>query len=132
MMIYYKCLDYATRRLMCLGWVVVLAFAVSPCALAHTSLEAYVRENVFISVGAANIDISDVEVMIRRIRAKTSIPVGVGFGIRDGETARRVGRIADAVVIGSRIVQEIADAPVESAAERAGRLVAEFRKAMNT
>jgi tryptophan synthase alpha chain len=80
--------------------------------------------------GAANIDTKDVEAMIARIRAHTSIPVGVGFGIRDGETAKRVGRIADAVVIGSRIVQEIADAPNE-AAKRAGAIVEEFKRAMN-
>jgi tryptophan synthase alpha chain len=80
--------------------------------------------------GASNIDTSDVEAMIARIRKHTRIPVGVGFGIRDGETARRVGRIADAVVIGSRIVQEIADSPPAQAAERVGKLVAEFRKAM--
>ena len=80
--------------------------------------------------GAANIDTSDVERMMARIRAHTQVPVGVGFGIRDGATAQRVGKIADAVVIGSRIVQEIADKPQE-AAQRAGALVAEFRKAMN-
>jgi len=80
--------------------------------------------------GAANIDTKDVEAMIAKIRTHTNIPVGVGFGIRDGATAQRVGKIADAVVIGSRIVQEIADKPQE-AAQRAGALVAEFRKAMN-
>jgi tryptophan synthase alpha chain len=80
--------------------------------------------------GAANIDTSDVEAMIAKIRTHTKVPVGVGFGIRDGETARRVGRVADAVVIGSRIVQEIADAPKE-AAKRAGEIVADFKKAMN-
>ena len=82
--------------------------------------------------GAAHIDTSDVEAMIRRIRAKTQVPVGVGFGIRDGETARRVGKVADAVVIGSRLVQELADAPAERAAERAGALAAEFRQAMDS
>ena len=81
--------------------------------------------------GASNIDTTDVESMVRRIRARTSIPVGVGFGIRDAETARRVGEVADAVVIGSRIVQEVASGPVELAAERAGRLVAQFRAAMD-
>ena len=40
--------------------------------------------------GAANIDTADVESMIKRIRARTAVPVGVGFGIRDGATARRV------------------------------------------
>jgi tryptophan synthase alpha chain len=81
--------------------------------------------------GAAHIDTAEVEAMLRRIRARTQVPVGVGFGIRDAETARRVGRVADAVVIGSRIVQELVDGPLEAAAERAGRLLAEFRSAMD-
>ena len=81
--------------------------------------------------GAANIDTAAVEAMLRRIRALTPVPVGVGFGIRDGETARRVGRIADAVVIGSHIVQALADAPGNSAAQRARELVNEFRTAID-
>ncbi len=81
--------------------------------------------------GAANIDIAGVEAMIARIRARTDVPVGVGFGIRDGATARSVGRIADAVVIGSRIVQALADAPAESAPKLAESILAEFREAMD-
>jgi tryptophan synthase alpha chain len=81
--------------------------------------------------GAANIDTGDVESMMARIRARTSVPVGVGFGIRDGATARRVGKIADAVVIGSRVVQALADAPPNTAAETARALMAEFRTAMD-
>ena len=80
--------------------------------------------------GAANIDTSDVEAAIRRIRKHTQVPVGVGFGIRDGATAKRVAAFADAVVIGSRIVQELADAPVQ-AAERAKSVMAEFRTALD-
>jgi tryptophan synthase alpha chain len=80
--------------------------------------------------GAANIDTTDVEAMIKRIRARTGVPVGVGFGIRDGETARRVGRIADAVVIGSRMVQALADGRAEDAPETARVLMAEFADAM--
>jgi tryptophan synthase alpha chain len=79
--------------------------------------------------GAANIDTRDVEAMIARIRKHTKIPVGVGFGIRDGPTAQRVARIADAVVIGSRIVQELADA--KDPVARAGEVMAEFRRAMD-
>ena len=81
--------------------------------------------------GASNIDTREVETMLGRIRARTSIPVGVGFGIRDGATARRIARVADAVVIGSRIVQEIAEAAPEGAAERAGAVLREFRRAMD-
>jgi len=80
--------------------------------------------------GAANIDTREVEAMIARIRARTAIPVGVGFGIRDGATARRVARVADAVVIGSRIVQEMTDAP-DNAAARAEAVTREFRTAMD-
>jgi len=81
--------------------------------------------------GATNIDTSDVERMIGRIRAHTSIPVGAGFGIRDGATARRVGKVADAVVIGSRIVQDLLAVPPEQAPERARALMGEFRGAMD-
>ncbi len=81
--------------------------------------------------GASHIDTTEVEGMIARIRAHSDVPVGVGFGIRDGATARRVGRVADAVVVGSRIVQEMAEGPVEGAADRAGRVLAEFRAAMD-
>ena len=80
--------------------------------------------------GAAHIDTADVERMIERIRKHTQIPVGVGFGIRDGATASRVGRIADAVVIGSRIVQDLADVPEAAAAERAREVMAEFSSAL--
>ena len=57
--------------------------------------------------GAANIDLEDVSARLTRIRAHTQLPVGVGFGIRDPQTARRIATVADAVVIGSRLVQEI-------------------------
>jgi len=57
--------------------------------------------------------------------------VGVGFGIRDGATARRVGQVADAVVVGTRIVQEIAEGPAEAAPERVRKLLGEFRAAMD-
>jgi tryptophan synthase alpha chain len=82
--------------------------------------------------GAAHIDTRDVEAMVARIRARTKVPVGVGFGIRDGATARRVAQVADAVVIGSRIVQEVSTGPAEGAAERARKLLAEFREAIDS
>jgi tryptophan synthase alpha chain len=81
--------------------------------------------------GATNIDTGDVERMIARIRAHTQIPVGVGFGIRDGETARRVGKLADAVVIGSRIVQDLAAGAPEQAPAKARTVMAEFRDALD-
>ena len=79
--------------------------------------------------GAANIDTRDVEAMIAKIRKHTKIPVGVGFGIRDAATAKRVARFANAVVIGSRIVQAIADAP-ERAPAVAESVLREFQEAL--
>src|SRR6266581_3307346 len=60
--------------------------------------------------GAKHLDLDDVAAKLPAIRGKTRLPVGVGFGIRDGQTARAVAQIADAVVIGSRIIQEMEQA----------------------
>jgi tryptophan synthase alpha chain len=81
--------------------------------------------------GAANIDTADVKKMIAAIRTKTSLPVGVGFGIRDGETARRVADCADAVVIGSRIIQELEASSAETALSNVRKLVHGIRVAMD-
>lgn len=80
--------------------------------------------------GAANIDVADVAQRLARIRSHTQLPVGVGFGIRDGETAYSIAQIADAVVIGSRLVQEIESAP-KDAVNRARAFMAGIRSAMD-
>jgi tryptophan synthase alpha chain len=59
--------------------------------------------------GSGILDTSAVEQMLPRIRQHVHIPVGVGFGIRDAATAQAIGKVADAVVIGSRIIQLIED-----------------------
>lgn len=64
--------------------------------------------------GAGNIDVDDVAARIERIRQHVSIPVGVGFGIRDAESARRVGECADAVVIGSKLIETMETAVVNA------------------
>ena len=51
------------------------------------------------------------------MRIRISIPVGVGFGIRDAATAQTVGKVADAVVIGSKIIQLIENAPRDKVAD---------------
>jgi tryptophan synthase alpha chain len=81
--------------------------------------------------GAANIDLDDVTRNIKRIKAHIKLPVGVGFGIRDGATARAVAGVADAVVVGSRIVQEIEASTRENVAANVERLVRELRQAMD-
>ena len=81
--------------------------------------------------GATNIDARGVEAMIARIRAHTKIPVGVGFGIRDGATARRVAKVADAVVIGSRLVQEIESSKPEDINARVTAWLSTIREALD-
>ena len=80
--------------------------------------------------GAAHIDTAAVKAMLQKIRARTQVPVGVGFGIRDGATARQVANVADAVVIGSRVVQDLADAG-DAAPAKAKEVMAEFRGALD-
>jgi tryptophan synthase alpha chain len=67
---------------------------------------------------------------IDAIRAATRAPVAVGFGIKTAADARRVGKLADGVVVGSAIVQRIADAPAGGAAAAIGAFVAELRAGM--
>jgi len=81
--------------------------------------------------GAANIDTSDVELMIAKIKAQTNLPVGVGFGIRDGETARKIARFADAVVIGSRLIQEMEASTADNAVECVRVLLSDIRAKMD-
>ena len=57
--------------------------------------------------GAGTLDITAVESMLPRIRQHVHVPVGVGFGIRDAASACAIAKVADAVVIGSRIIQLI-------------------------
>ncbi len=81
--------------------------------------------------GAAHIDTAEVATQVERIRRHVRVPVGVGFGIRDAATARTIAQVADAVVVGSRIVLEIEAADAATAPARVGVLMQEFRSAMD-
>jgi tryptophan synthase alpha chain len=81
--------------------------------------------------GAGHIDLADVAAQIPRIRAATQLPIGVGFGIRDAESARKVAQAADAVVIGSRVIQEIEAAGPEYAVARVKALLRPIREALD-
>ena len=83
--------------------------------------------------GAAHLDLGPVEQKLALIRERTTLPVGVGFGIRDAATAARVARVADAVIVGSALVsrvEELADRPDEIA-PALGALLGEMRRAMD-
>jgi tryptophan synthase alpha chain len=81
--------------------------------------------------GAANLDLSDVARHIPQIRAATKLPIGVGFGIRDAESAKRVAQTADAVVIGSRIIQEIEAGAADQAVSRVKAFLKPIREALD-
>lgn len=81
--------------------------------------------------GAGTLDVSQVEAMLPRIREHVSIPVGVGFGIRDADTAKAIGRSADAIVIGSRLIQLIEDEPYEKVIPVAANFLRTIRKALD-
>ena len=79
--------------------------------------------------GALNVDA--VAERLPLIREKTGLPVGVGFGIRDASTAARIAGIADAVVVGSRIIEEIEKSTAETACANVRTLVADIRRGVD-
>jgi tryptophan synthase alpha chain len=81
--------------------------------------------------GSGALDTDAVEAMLPRIRQHISVPVGVGFGIRDAATARTISRVADAVVIGSRIIQLLEHQPRAQVADTAQKFLTEIRQAMD-
>ena len=81
--------------------------------------------------GAGTLDVEAVEAMLPRIRQHVRVPVGVGFGIRDAATARAISKVADAVVIGSKIIQLIEHQPREQVAAVARDFLIEIRAALD-
>jgi tryptophan synthase alpha chain len=81
--------------------------------------------------GAGHFDVSSVEQAMPRIQAHVKLPIGVGFGIRDAASARAVARVADAVVIGSRLVQILEAEPRDNVAAAGRRFMAEIRTALD-
>jgi tryptophan synthase alpha chain len=81
--------------------------------------------------GAGHINLAEIEARMPKIRAATQLPIGVGFGIRDAQSARQVAQVADAVVIGSRIIQEIEAAGPEQALSRVKAFLKPIRQALD-
>lgn len=82
--------------------------------------------------GAGGIDVKAVAEMVPRIKAHVSVPVGVGFGIRDAETAKAVAAVSDAVVIGSRIVQLLETQTRDNVVPAGAAFIAEIRAALDS
>lgn len=80
--------------------------------------------------GANQLDVAAVRERVDHIKAGQDLPVAVGFGVRDADSAARVAQSADAVVIGSALVARLAQAPERAAAE-AGAFLAPIRAALD-
>ena len=81
--------------------------------------------------GAANLDIEEVKSRVKAIRQKTSLPIGVGFGVKDSATAQLVAEFADAVVVGSRMVLAVEQSTEENLLENVAKLMRELRAAID-
>jgi tryptophan synthase alpha chain len=111
--------------------------------LAPTSTEARMRQVGRLSsgfvyyvslkgvTGAGHLDTAGVAAMLPRIRRHVSLPVGVGFGIRDAASACTVAEVADAVIIGARLVQLLEVEPRDNAAAAGRQFIAGIRGALD-
>ena len=83
--------------------------------------------------GSARLDVTSVRDRVSHIKQFTSMPVGVGFGIRDGESAAVISKAADAVVVGTVLVNELAQFPQkgDESLKRVAGHVAEMRQAID-
>jgi tryptophan synthase alpha chain len=82
-------------------------------------------------ITGGTLDSADVFRRVTAIKAWTALPVGVGFGIRDADTACAVAEAADAVIIGTRLIQLLEDGATEGAAQRVGDFIASIRAALD-
>ncbi len=83
------------------------------------------------TTGAATLDVDDVRTQVAKIRHQIPLPIGVGFGIRDAETAKAVAEAADAVVIGSKVIQIVEDGEPDQAVQRVRDFIGEIRDALD-
>lgn len=81
--------------------------------------------------GAGHLDFAEVARRIPEIRQIVGMPVGVGFGIRDAASAAKIAAVADAVVIGSRIIEEIENSPRAEAPRRVTSFLRTIRTAID-
>ncbi|MBS0555060.1 MAG: tryptophan synthase subunit alpha [Proteobacteria bacterium] len=82
--------------------------------------------------GSGKLDLDEVARRIPAIRAAVGMPVGVGFGIRDAASARSIGAVADAVVIGSRIIEEIEQSPRDAVVANVTAFMRGIREALDS
>jgi len=81
--------------------------------------------------GAANLDVNEVKSRVADIRQQTDLPIGVGFGVKDAETAKAVAAFSDAVVVGSRTVLTIEESSEDALIQNVSTLIQELRSAID-
>ncbi len=110
--------------------------------LAPTSTESRVGQVLSLASGyvyyvslkgitGGTLDREDVRRRVAAIKARTALPIGVGFGIRDAETACAVAESSDAVIIGTRLIQVLEEGDPAGAAQRVGEFIGGIRRALD-
>jgi tryptophan synthase alpha chain len=84
------------------------------------------------TTGAKHINLGEVSIKLPTLREVIKVPIGVGFGIRDAASAAAVAEVADAVVVGSRIIEEIERAGEAGSLAAVRGLVGELRRAVDS
>ncbi|MCH7881490.1 MAG: tryptophan synthase subunit alpha [Proteobacteria bacterium] len=84
--------------------------------------------------GASTLDVNAVAEKIDEIKTISTLPIGVGFGIKDGQTAQAVAKIADAVIVGSALVKqvELGRQDYQKIKNRISGILREMRSMMDT
>ena len=82
-------------------------------------------------VTGGQIDPDEVVTRVRALRSQLPLPVCVGFGIRDAQTARTIGAAADGVIIGTKMLQVMQDGPADAVAARAAQFITDIRQALD-
>jgi tryptophan synthase alpha chain len=81
--------------------------------------------------GSGALDTTEAAARIAKVKQQTSLPVGVGFGIRDAATAKQMGSVADGVIVGSVLVQPFGEVPADQAHQQAVAKIKELRAALD-
>ncbi|MCL2022205.1 MAG: tryptophan synthase subunit alpha [Betaproteobacteria bacterium] len=82
--------------------------------------------------GKRELDLAEIAARAQAIRAALQLPVGVGFGIRDAKTAAAIAEHADAIIVGSRFIEELENSPAGEELARISALAHELRRGLDS
>ena len=81
--------------------------------------------------GSSNLDVSEIESNINKIKQYTDLPTLAGFGIKSAEDARTLAKVSDGIIIGSSIVEMINEATKTKEFDRIGNYLKEIKTAIS-